>query len=265
MSSLKVDRLFGVQGKVVLITGGLTGIGLMMTQAFVENGATVVVSSRKVSQQQAAAIGGGGDKCISIAADLGTEAGCKFLASEFAKRFSKLDVLINNSGATWGEPFETHPDAAWDKILALNVKSIFFLTRSLLPQLKAAASDKSPARVINIGSIDGVRMTQTPHFAYSTSKAAVHHLTKVLATELAPHRITVNAIACGYFLTKMTAGLAKLAGEDVVESMAPLSRSGKAEDVAGAALLFASNAGAWVTGTVLPVDGGVLIKPQASL
>mmetsp|Transcript_18017 Transcript_18017/g.31530 ORF Transcript_18017/g.31530 Transcript_18017/m.31530 type:complete len:265 (-) Transcript_18017:37-831(-) len=262
---MNVEKLFNVESKIVVVTGGLTGIGEMMSKGFLANGATVIVSSRKATQKQADALAAQfqNAKCFAISADLSSEDGCLHLKNEIKKITKKVHVLINNSGCTWGETFDDYPEQAWDKIYNLNVKSIFSLTRALKPLLLEASKNGEPSRVINIGSIDGIRITDVEHYAYSASKSAVHMLTRVLASQLAPN-ITVNALACGYFRTKMTAGLEKIVGKDYIENMAPLKRSGSAEDAAGAALWLSSRAGAWVTGAIVPLDGGVLVHPHAA-
>ena len=251
-----MKQLFDVSGKAVLVTGGSSGIGLMIAQGFVENGARVYISSRKadVCDQVAAELSKLGS-CVALPADLSTEAECVRLAGELAAHESELHVLVNNAGANWGAPLEEYPDAAWDKIMALNVKAVFNLTRALLPQLEAAASEDDPARVINIGSIDGIQVPALETYAYSSSKAAVHQLTKVLARRFAPKHITVNAVAPGPFQSKMMAATLDSLG-DAVRNMVPLKRIGRPEDMAGTAIFLASQAGAYLTGTVIPVDGG---------
>jgi NAD(P)-dependent dehydrogenase (short-subunit alcohol dehydrogenase family) len=257
-----VKNLFSIAGKVALVTGGSRGIGLMIARGYVENGATVYISSRKreVCDEVAAELSRFGT-CRSLPADLSTEAECNRLAAELASRESRLHILVNNAGANWGAPMAEYPDSAWDKVLALNVKSIFHLTRACLPQLEAAATAADPARVINIGSIDGLRVPLLHTYAYSSSKAAVHHLTRVLAVELAEKHITVNAVAPGPFESKMMAETLRTFG-DVIRSSCPLGRIGEPEDMAGVAIYLASRAGAYLTGTVIPVDGGITVRPS---
>jgi NAD(P)-dependent dehydrogenase (short-subunit alcohol dehydrogenase family) len=252
-----VKDLFSIAGKVALVTGGSRGIGFMIAQGFVQAGARVYITARKADACKAAAaeLSKAGE-CIAIPADVSTEAEAKRLAEAIAAREPALHILVNNAGANWGAPLAEFPDEAWDKVLAVNVKAIFHLTRALLPQLEKAASPADPARVINIGSIDGLHVPDLETYAYSTSKAAVHHLTRVLAKKLAPKRITVNAVAPGPFESKMMAQTLRSFGKLIVESC-PLKRIGEPEDMAGVAIYLASRAGAYVTGAVIPVDGGL--------
>jgi NAD(P)-dependent dehydrogenase (short-subunit alcohol dehydrogenase family) len=258
-----VRDLFSIAGKVAVVTGGSRGIGLMIAQGFVEHGAKVYISSRKreVCDRVAAQLSEHGT-CISVPADLSTEAGARQLADAIAAREPALHILVNNAGANWGAPLAEYPDSAWDKVLALNVKSVFHLTRLLLPLLEKAVRPGDPARVINIGSIDGIRVPLLETYAYSASKAAVHHLTRVLAQQLAPRRITVNAIAPGPFESKMMAETLQRFGDAIVASC-PMGRIGEPEDMAGAAIYLASRAGAYLTGAVVPVDGGLTSKASA--
>lgn len=249
--------LFSIREKVALVTGGSRGIGLMIARGFVEAGARVYISSRKQEAcDRAAAELSQHGACISLPADLSTEAEAKRLAQELAAREPALHILVNNAGANWGAPLEEYPDAAWDKVLALNVKAVFHLTRALLPLLEKGSQAGDPARVINIGSIDGLMAPVLETYAYSASKAAVHHLTRALAQRLAARRITVNAIAPGPFESKMMAETLERFRDAIVASC-PLGRIGEAEDVAGTAIFLASRAGAYLTGAVIPVDGGI--------
>jgi NAD(P)-dependent dehydrogenase (short-subunit alcohol dehydrogenase family) len=251
-----VKQLFSVEGKVALVTGGSRGIGLMIARGYAEAGAKVYVASRKreACEEVAAELSKVGT-CIPLAADLGTPAGCVALAQAIAAQEPRLHVLVNNAGANWGAPIEEYPDDAFDKVLALNVKAAFRLTVALLPQLRAAARPGDPARVINIGSIDGLSVPLLETYAYSTSKAALHHLSRHLARRLAPE-ITVNAVAPGPFESKMMAATLKSFG-DQIRAANPMKRIGEPEDMAGVAIYLASRAGAYVTGTVIPVDGGM--------
>jgi NAD(P)-dependent dehydrogenase (short-subunit alcohol dehydrogenase family) len=257
-----MDDLFSIAGKVALVTGGSRGIGLMIARGFVEAGARVYISSRKadVCEEVAAELSKSGS-CVALPADLGTEAGCRDLAGALAAREDRLHILVNNAGANWAAPLAEYPDAGWDKVMNLNVKGVFHLTRFLVPLLERAASDDDPARVINIGSIDGLQAPALETYAYSASKAAVHHLTRVLAHQLAPKRITVNAIAPGPFESKMMAETLRRFGE-AIRASCPLGRIGRPEDMAGTAIYLASRAGAYLTGAVIPVDGGISTRHQ---
>lgn len=252
-----VSDLFSVQGKTAVVTGGSRGIGLMIARGLVEAGVKVYISSRKadVCEQVATELSQVGD-CIAIAADLSQHDECKRLADEVTEREGRVHILVNNAGATWGAPLAEFPDSAWDRVLDLNVRGVFHLTRYLVPALKAAAAPGDPARVINIGSIDGLRVPELETYSYSASKAAVHHMTRVLARRLAREGITVNAIAPGPFESKMMAATLEAFG-DAIRAANPLGRIGEPEDIVGATIFYASRAGAYCTGTILPLDGGM--------
>jgi NAD(P)-dependent dehydrogenase (short-subunit alcohol dehydrogenase family) len=252
----RMSDLFSIAGKTALVTGGSRGIGLMIARGYVEAGARVYISSRKadVLDEEATELSKVGE-CHAIAADLSTEPECRRLAEAIAARETSLDILVNNAGATWGAPLEQFDEAAWERALALNVKGVFHLTKFLLPLLVGAGSAEEPARVINIGSIDGIRVPLMDNYSYSASKAAVHMLTRHLAKRLAP-RVTVNAIAPGPFESKMMAATLEAFGEQIAAG-APLKRIGRPDDMAGAAIYLASRAGAYLTGAVIPVDGGI--------
>lgn len=253
-----MSDLFDIDGKRALITGGSRGIGLMIARGFVEAGAKVTVSSRKaeVCDAVAAELSAVGE-CRSMPADLSTEAECRRLAEQVSEaEGGQLDILVNNAGATWGAPMDDFDDAAWDRVLDLNVKGVFHLTRFLRRALAAAATPDDPSRVINIGSIDGLHVSALETYSYSASKAAVHHLTRVLAARLAPDLITVNAIAPGPFESKMMAATLETFGEEIRRSV-PLGRIGEPTDMAGTAIFLSSRAGRYLTGTVIPVDGGL--------
>ncbi|HBZ68277.1 MAG TPA: 3-oxoacyl-ACP reductase [Deltaproteobacteria bacterium] len=249
--------LFSIAGKVALVTGGARGIGLMIARGFVDAGAKVYIASRKREEcERVAAELSRQGECIAFSADLGTERGCRGLADALADREGALHVLVNNSGANWGAPISEYPDAAFDKVMNLNLKGVFHLTRFCLPLLEKAAQAADPARVINIGSIDGLHVPTFETYAYSASKAAVHHLTRVLARQLGPRHITVNAVAPGPFQSKMMADTLERFREVIVRSC-PLRRIGEPDDMAGVAIYLASRAGSYVTGAVIPVDGGI--------
>ena len=252
-----MTRLFDISGKTALVTGGSRGIGLMIARGFVEAGAKVYISSRKadVGDKVAAELSQTGP-CVSVAADLSRDDECTRLAGELRSRESQLDILVNNAGATWGAPIADYPSSAFDKVLTLNVKSPFLLTQALLPMLEAAATPDDPARIINIGSIDAMQVPMLETYAYSSSKAAVHQLTRHLAGQLGPRNITVNAVAPGPFESKMMAETLKNFGDAIARS-SPLGRIGRPDDMAGVAIYLASRAGSYVTGAVIPVDGGI--------
>lgn len=250
--------LFDVTGKIALVTGGSRGIGLMMAEGLVHAGARVYISSRKSDVCDAAAkhLSESGT-CFSIPGDIVSKEGIGKVAKVLEEREGQLHILVNNAGATWGAPLEQYPEAGWDKVMDTNVKSTFFLTHALLPLLRKAASQEDPARVINISSIEGTNVPVWENYAYPASKAAVLMLTKQLAFRLAVDHITVNAIAPGLFPSRMTTFLLD---DDEVASEAvekiPLRRLGGSQDAAGAAIFLSSRAGAYLTGSVVTVDGG---------
>jgi NAD(P)-dependent dehydrogenase (short-subunit alcohol dehydrogenase family) len=254
-----MNDLFDVSGKTALVTGGSRGIGLMIARGLAQGGARVIVSSRKSADVEAAAqeLSELGD-CHAIPADISTQQGARALAAATRERFPSLDILVNNAGAVWGAPLEEFPPAGWEKILSTNVEGVFHLTIALLGELRAAASVEDPARVINIGSIDGLRTPSVENYSYSASKAAVHMLTRHLAKRLASEHITVNAIAPGPFESRMMAwALDDPELRSGIEGEVPLGRIGRPDDVAGLTLFLASRAGAYMTGTVIPLDGGI--------
>lgn len=258
--AINVHDLFSLKGKTALVTGGSRGIGLMIARGYLEAGAKVYLSARKQevcdeTARQLSALG----ECYSIPADLSTLAGCEHLATELKAREAALQILVNNAGAAWGATLEEYPEAGWDKVMDTNVKGVFFLTQQLLPLLEAAATPADPARVINIGSIDGLKVPRVENYAYAPSKAAVHRLTHVLAVKLGPRNITVNAVAPGPFESKMTEWMLDHFRAEI-EAQCPLKRIGQPSDMAGVAIYLASRAGAYVNGVVIPVDGGICIK-----
>ena len=213
--------LFDLSGKTAVVTGGSRGIGLMIARGLLEAGARVYISSRKADACAAAERDLNRYGMVAaVPADLSSEAGCLQLAEEIGQREQSLSVLVNNAGATWGAPIEEFPATAWDKVVDLDLKAPFFLTRALLPLLEAAGTPDDPARVINIGSIDGLRVPPFPTYAYSASKAGLHHLTRVLARELGPRRITVNAVAPGPFESKMMAATLQTFGDAIAAAAA---------------------------------------------
>ncbi|KAL2256543.1 hypothetical protein VTK26DRAFT_1504 [Humicola hyalothermophila] len=298
---MDIQSLFGVKGKVVLVTGGAKGIGRMISEAFVRNGAKVYIASRDAKACEAAAAelnaiassssspSPPGGSAHALPADLSQLSECRRLAAELGRREAALHVLVNNSGATWGEPYDGFPDSAWTKLLTLNLQRVFTLTQALTPLLEAAAQASKqqqqqqqagngnssgsggsggggdvfldPARVIHIGSIDGIRTPVLPTFAYSASKAGLHHLARHLAVELGPRGITSNTLACGPFPSKMMAATLNEFGE-AIRAANPLGRIGMPADVGGACLFLASKAGAFVNGATIRLDGGVSLMSR---
>lgn len=262
------DNLFSIQGKVALVTGGSRGIGEMIAAGFVAAGAKVYISSRKAdacnatAERLAKAYGG---TCVSLPADLSRMEGVGALAKAVAERESKLDILVNNAGVSWGAKLEEFPEIGWDKVMDTNVKGIFFLTQQLLPLLRKAAAS-SPASVVNIGSIDGIKSATFDAWSYGASKAAVHHLTRFMAGRLANERIRFNAIAPGPFPTWMlSTGVGfggKTEGEgvdwDTVGRRNPSGRVGTPQDIAGLAIFLCSRAGEYVVGQTIACDGGIV-------
>jgi NAD(P)-dependent dehydrogenase (short-subunit alcohol dehydrogenase family) len=254
-----ITDLFDVSGLRAVVTGGSRGIGRMITEGLLANGVEVVITSRKVDELTAtahelSALG----TVHAVAADLSQESEITRFAEQVRKRFGgELDLLVNNAGAVWGAPVDEFPAEAFDKVLDINVKAPFLLTQALLPDLRAAASCERPARVINIGSIDGIRVPLVDNFSYSASKAGIHQLTRHLAQKLVGDNVTVNAIAPGPFESRMMAwALEDEERRAAVEAEVPMGRIGSPEDVAGTVLYLASRAGAYLTGAIIPVDGG---------
>jgi len=254
---MTVADLFSLEGKTALVTGGSRGIGLMIARGFVEAGVKTYISSRdaKACAAAEAELSKSGT-CIALPHDLGRTDEVKALAAEIAAREEKLDILVNNAGAAWAEPIDQYSEKGWDKLMAVNLKAVFLLTQALLPLLRKAATADDPARVVNIGSIDGLLQPHLESYAYSASKAAVHHLTRNLAKHLAKDDINVNAIAPGPFDTKMLAPVLAVARKQM-ETSVPRKRIGRDDDMIGAAIFYCSRASSYVTGTVLPVDGGI--------
>ena len=257
-----MKNLFDISGKVALVTGGSRGIGEMKAEGFVANGVRTYISARKAEACDATAarlseVG----ECISIPADLSTMEGINALVDEIKAKEKQLDILVNNAGATWGASLEEFPESAWDKVMDINVKGPFFLTQALLSLLEASAKPEDPARIINVGSIDGLNVNKMGTYSYGPSKAAIHHLTRTFASHLADRNITANAIAPGPFPSKMTAGVAAQMGEEIRKNV-PLKRWGEPADMAGTAIFLASKAGAYVSGAVIPVDGGIVASSR---
>lgn len=260
-----MQDLFSVKGKVALVTGGSRGIGEMIAAGYLAGGAKVYISSRKADACDAAVarltekFGG---ECKAIPADLSTVEGCTALAETLATDEQQLDILVNNAGASWGAPLDEFPEVGWDKVMDTNVKGIFFLTQKCLPLLRASASHDDPARVINVGSIDGIKTAIFDNFSYGASKAAVHHLTRQLAAHLIKDKIIVNAIAPGPFPTWMLSTGVGFGGEtdgvdwDKVGKSNPRGRVGTAEDIAGLAIFLSSRAGSFTVGETITCDGG---------
>ena len=259
MSDIDTTTLFSLSNKVALVTGGSRGIGRMIAEGFVRSGAKVYITSRTPEDcQQAAAELSAFGPCHALPADIATREGRRSLIRALETRESSLHILVNNAGANWGATFDDYPEEGFHKVIDLNLTALFFLTRDVTPMLERAGRPNDPSRVINIGSIDGLQVPTilpTPTFAYSASKAAVHHLTKTLAVALAPRQITVNAVAPGFFESKMTAQVLKEHRRGI-EDACPLRRIGNPEEMAGIAIYLASRAGAYTNGAVIPVDGG---------
>lgn len=264
-SSLAVAQLFGLAGKTALVTGGSSGLGLIMAETLLRAGVRVVIASRKQDRCDAALaqlqpLG----ECQALAVDVTRAADRQRLQDFLQQQFADqgLSILVNNAGANWGASIEDYPDEAFTKVMSTNVNAVFSLTRDLLPLLCRAASGQDPARVINIGSMDGLQVPivqRVPTFAYSASKAALHHLTRTLAVDLGPRHITVNAVAPGFFQSRMTDYVLSEFGDDIAAD-SPLGRAGQPEEIAGVLIYLASRAGAYTSGAVIPVDGGTHVS-----
>lgn len=265
-----LSDLFGLDGKTALITGGGSGIGAMMAEGFAAAGARVIICSRKLHQVEGMAedINGKGlpGKVEAFSGDVGSEEGVDAIVAEVKSRTDKLHILVNNAGISWGAPLGAFPHSAFEKVMSVNVAGLFYLTQGLLPMMIETSTDEDPARVLNLGSVMGKHPLGDGAYSYSASKAAVHHLTAILGKELAGQRITVNALAPGPFQSKMTAFAtatdeqAAAVGGDV-----PLGRIGLPSDIQGASLFLCSKAGRYVTGSILPLDGGVHVVTGGNL
>lgn len=270
---LSIPSLFDVKGKVAVVTGGGSGIGAMFAAAYVQNGATVYIASRKEKQLREVSEAlnkRGPGKCHYVVADLSSKAGCDALGDAIKAKESKVHILVNNSGATWGAAYDNFPEKeGWDRVLGLNVKSIFYLTVALTELLAKGSDGDNPGRVINISSVAAINTVATESglaakgdglWSYNTSKAAVNHLTSLLASTLGPRFITVNAVMPGIFPSKMTAFGYKSHGERVMAAGQPMGRTGVPRDMAGVALFLASPASAHITGAHIPLDGGAWVS-----
>lgn len=265
-----IERLFTLRGKRALVTGGASGIGRMIAEALAMGGAEVMIASRKgdVCESVAAEIDAAGHpgRAAGFAGDVGSEEGIAALAVEVGRRVDALDILVNNAGISWGAPLESFPHAQWARVMGVNVAGMFTLTRELLPLLRAAARPEDPARIVNLGSVMGTVPVAEGAYSYTMSKAAVHHMTKVFAAEFAPWHITANALAPGPFPSRMTAfATGTEQGAARVARNVPLGRLGAAEDLAGAVLYLCGQAGAYVSGAVLPLDGGMSVQSGVEL
>jgi NAD(P)-dependent dehydrogenase (short-subunit alcohol dehydrogenase family) len=262
---MDLNTLFSLSGKVALVTGGSRGIGKMIAQGLLQAGAKVYVTARKKAAcEEAAEELSAFGSCTAISADVGTAGGRKALLKMFSEKEDMLHILINNAGTNWGEMFDKYPDDAFDKVLNLNVSAVFSMTRDFVHLLEKGATREDPARVVNIGSMDGLHIptvSRTGTYAYTSSKAAVHHLTRNLAVALSPRFITVNAIAPGFFPSRMTDFVFDKYLPDIEENSL-MKRAGKPEEMAAVAIYLCSKGGAYTDGAVIPVDGGTSVNSQ---
>jgi NAD(P)-dependent dehydrogenase (short-subunit alcohol dehydrogenase family) len=254
-----MKNLFDINNKVALVTGGSRGIGAMVAEGFVKNGVKTYITSRKkeACDKKASELSNFG-QCISIPADLTDLKQMDMLVSKIKENEKHLHILVNNAGAAWGASFDDFPEVGWDKVMDTNVKSIFFLSQKLVDILQNSGTSSDPSRIINIGSIDGIGIPRAETYSYPASKAAVHQLTRVLANRLANRNINVNAIAPGPFQSSMMAQTLEEHGDEIKSSV-PRGRIGMPEDMAGVSIFLSSKASSYITGTIIPVDGGSLI------
>jgi NAD(P)-dependent dehydrogenase (short-subunit alcohol dehydrogenase family) len=263
VSSFKIADLFSIEGKTALVTGGSSGLGLIMAKGLLENGVRVIIASRSAEKcnQALSELEAFGD-VVAVAADVTNAEQRLKLVESVSERFGSLSILLNNAGANWGAKLVDYPDDGFEKVVSTNLNGVFSLTRDCVDLLAAAGSAGDPARVINIGSMDGIHVPivqRVPTFAYSASKAALHHLTKALAVDLASKNITVNAIAPGFFESRMTDHVFEHFLKDI-EDDCPLHRVGQPHEMVGIVTYLASKAGGYTNGTVIPVDGGTSIS-----
>ena len=257
---MKINELFNVSGKVAVVTGGSRGIGEMIATGLLANGAKVYITARKEAPliKKANELSSNYDgECIPVPCDLSSLDGINKFLDYIQSKESHVDFLINNAGASWGEPYAEYSESGWDKVMDINVKSIFYLTQKLTPMLKLKATAEDPARVVNIGSVDGLNVPAIETYAYGTSKAAVHHLTRVLARRLVGENILVNAVAPGPYKSMML-GPAVNHDYALIESRNPRKRIGSPEDIAGLILFLCSRAGAYTVGAIIASDGGLV-------
>ena len=264
---MRIEELFSVRGKIALVTGGSRGIGEMIAAGLLANGCKVYISSRKedvcaaTAERLSKEYAG---ECSAIPGDVSTLEGVEHLKSELERREQRLDILVNNAGAAWGAPLDEFPEQGWDKVMDTNVKGMFFLTQKLLPLLRESATPEDPARVINIGSIDGIQTPQFENFSYGPAKAAVHHLTKQMGAHLVKENIVLNAIAPGPFPTWMLSTGVGYGGKtegvdwDAVGKRNPRGRVGTPQDIAGLTIFLCSRAGAFTVGETITCDGGIV-------
>ena len=256
---MDLHHLFDISGKTAIVTGGSRGIGAMIARGLVTNGVRTYITARKAEAcdamaEELSAVG----HCVSLPADLATEEGLAAFTAAFRERESQVDILVNNAGATWGAPLGEFPASGWDKVMNINVKAPFLLTQELLPELKVGATAEDPSRVIMIGSVDGLGVPAADNYSYSAAKAGIHMLARHLAHKVVRDHITVNTIAPGPFESKMMAFvLDDAAGREAVSRSNPRGRIGTPEDIAGTVIFLASRAGAFTTGAIIPVDGGI--------